>query len=229
MVASSADEAVNNARRSVTCAPGMCLMYTRTWLEIPSGSYSAADAWHDSQHKHRGDISPPKGVPIMWTGGSRGFGHIGLSVGHGRFRGTDMPYTGGVSEQSILWVGQHWGQKYEGWTEDLNGILIPYVNNAKPEPSKYARGEVLVAKLHKGQKNSDSVGRLCYRLAHHAKIPGSHKPKKQTDNYNTDIVEAVRYWQRNVRPNIAGPSSGESLSNKQANVLFGNNYNVVEE
>ena len=127
MVASSATEAVHNARRYLTCDPGMCLKYVRTWLEIGSRYPDAQSAWNNAKHKHTGG-TPPAGAPVFWRKPGGGHGHIGLSVGGGRFRGTDMTVARRVSEQVLSWPTSHWGYPYLGWTEDLNGVMIPWLD-----------------------------------------------------------------------------------------------------
>jgi hypothetical protein len=132
MVASSATEAVGNARRYLTCLPGLCLKYTRTWLEIGSRFPDAQSAWNNARHKHTGGV-PPAGAPVFWRKPGGGHGHIGLSVGGGRFRGTDMTVPRRVSEQVLSWPTSHWGYPYLGWTEDLNGVTIPWLDTTPPE------------------------------------------------------------------------------------------------
>jgi hypothetical protein len=92
-----------------------------------------------------------------------------------------------------------------------------------------ASGTVYVEKLRRGQLDSDSVARLCYRLRHHSKVPKNVAPPKQVRSYGKEVAEAVRYWQRQVRPKLDGPDNGESMSNAQANALFGRNYKVVKK
>lgn len=105
---------------------------------------------------------------------------------------------------------------------------------AKRPPAKKApahpagSGTVYVEKLTKGTKDSDSVASLAYRLRHHRNVPKDHRPP-QRDDYGAELVKAVRYWQRQVRPKLAGPKDGESMSNAQAGVLFGRNYKVVKK
>jgi hypothetical protein len=208
------------------------LKYTRTWLEVGSSSYSAIDAWSDAMAKHVGDPTPPRGAPVFWAGGSRGYGHVALSMGHGNIRSTDVPVAGTVSTVDLGWIGDHWGQQYLGWSADLNGVTIPYLTG---EPggvqpaSRYASGTVYVAKLHRGQADSESVGRLCYRLMHHARIPDPYRPVRQTDNYGPDLADAVRYWQRRIGSGVNGPDDGSSMSNAQAHKLFGPHYDVISE
>jgi len=230
MVVKSADEAINNANRYTTCEPGQCLKYVRTWLEIGSQQASAADAWHAAKHKHPGDRNPPRGAPVFWTGGSKGYGHIGLAKqGNSQdqaFRGTDMPSSGHVSNQQLEWVEQHWtSETYMGWTEDLNGVEIPYLSGTSGTGDWRASGDVYVNKLKQGTKNSDSVSRLRYRLTNHQQIPDDKKPG-YGDDYGDKVVEAVKWWQRH---NGWEDGKGVDMGNNQANKLFGENYNVIEE
>ena len=127
MVASSAAQACGTALRYTHCRPGMCLAYVHDWLGIGSMYPSAISAWLNSPSKHSNDRTPPAGAPVFWRGGSHGYGHIALSLGHGKIRSTDAPSTGLVSTVDLGWVTAHWGQIYLGWTEGLNGVPIPYL------------------------------------------------------------------------------------------------------
>lgn len=232
MVAQNAEDAVANARSYKTCRPGQCLMYSRTWLEIGSANPTAAAAWANAVYRHAGDRSVPKGAPVFWTGGSRGYGHIAIVVSPGDnpiIRSTDVTYAGVVNEAPLSWFDAHWTSlHYAGWAESLNGVTIPWLHT-KDTGSQYDHGDVYVEKLHKGQQDSVSVGRLSYRLMHHAQMPNSHRPEKIWRKYNDDMVEAVRYWQRNINPDVNGPDDGTSMSNPQSNALFGDNYKVIEK
>jgi hypothetical protein len=232
MVVQSGSQAVANANRYTRNQPGMCLMYVHTWLDIGAGTPSAIAAWNAARHKHINGVHadaqhPPRGAPVFWAGGSRGFGHIALAVNDHTGRSTDTPSTGFVGTRDGNWWRVNWGLRYLGWTEDLNGVSIPYLAGGGVQ--QWASGEVYVKKLHKGQKNSDSVARLCYRLMHHSRIPAQNKPRHQNNDYGKDIEQAVRFWQRQVVPRIKGPDDGGKLSNDQANALFGDNYTVIEK
>jgi len=233
MVVQTANEAVANADGYGSCEPGMCLKYVRTWLEIPSLQPDAIGAWNAAKHKHPGDKKPPKGAPIFWKSGSGGSGHGHIALARGsNMRSTDIPSSGRVGNDPGDWPRIHWGQSYLGWTEDLNGILIPYLKGGG-EPDWRAGGEVYVEKLHQFQADSESVSRLRWRLQNHAEVPNSHKPglgKESGATYDIEVVEAVRYWQRNVvADDVKGPTDGTRMSNQQANRLFGDAYNVIEE
>lgn len=225
MVAQTANDAVDNANSYASCEPGYCLKYVRTWLEIPSGANSAFEAWNAAEYKHPGDTKPPRGAPLFWesSASGSGYGHITLCKGDS-MRTTDKP-TGVVGNDDGSWPRKQWGQTYLGWSEDLNGILIPYLAGGAEDWR--ASGAVYVEKLHMGQQDSDSVARLRWRLQNHAKIPGSHKPGYGR-GYGEEVLEAVRYWQRNVTSK-GGPTDGKNMTNQQANGLFGDNYSVYEE
>lgn len=229
MVVQSGDAAVKNANGYKTNDPGMCLKYVRTWLEIPSSASDAIGAWNAADHKHKDSQKPPRGAPVFWKGGSSGHGHIALAVDTDDGRSTDTPSSGKVSTQNGNWWRNNWGLEYLGWTEDLNGVWIPYLKGGGSSDSPYASGDVYVEKLVFHQQNSDSVKRLCYRLMTMNAMPGSHRPPHLVANYSDEVMEASRYWQRNIKPGVKGPSDGESWSNQQANTIFGDNYDVHEK
>jgi hypothetical protein len=226
MVSQSANETVSRANSYKTCEVGMCLKYVRTWLGIGSREASAIDAWNAAKVKHPNDQKPPRGAPVFWKGGQ--YGHIALAIDNDNGRSTDTTSSGKVGTQNGNWWKNNWGYQYLGWTEDVNGVTIPYLAGGGGGSSEWASGPVYVSKLHQGQKDSDSVSRLRYRLVHHNQIPNSHDPGLGND-YGQEVLEAVRYWQRNVAPQVNGPSDGTSLSNPQANTLFGDAYTVHEK
>jgi len=230
MVVKSGAEAVGNANRYKTNRPGMCLQYVRTWLEIPAGNPSAIAAWNSAKRKHingrdKDAQSPPRGAPVFWGGGQ--YGHIALAVSNNFGRSTDTTRTGQVSTQNGDWWRVNWHKPYLGWTEDLNGVDIPYLKGGGQD--QWASGVVFVAKLKAGQRNSDSVARLRYVLLRNNKIPAKSKPGKSGDDFGPKMVKALAYWQTNVRPKADGPKDGKSMSNAQANLIFGKRYDVREK
>jgi hypothetical protein len=230
MVVQSGNDAVANANKYKTNRVGMCLQYVRTWLEIPAGNPSAIAAWNAAKRKHvngrdKDAQSPPRGAPVFWGGGK--YGHIALAVNNDLGRSTDTTRAGQVSTQNGNWWRVNWNKPYLGWTEDLNGVDIPYLRNGGA--SQWSEGLVLVSKLHRDQKNSDSVARLCYRLMKAKRIPKDKKPPAQVRGYGPKIQQAVKYWQNEVAPKVPGPKDGKSLSNAQANRLFGRRYDVREK
>jgi peptidoglycan hydrolase-like protein with peptidoglycan-binding domain len=96
-----------------------------------------------------------------------------------------------------------------------------------PPPSDWDGGKVYVEKLHIGQRKSDSVRRLQYRLLHHDHIPA--KGMVIDGWYGEGTRNAVRFFQNNMFDK-ADPHcrEGKWMTNRQANRLFGERYNVIE-
>jgi hypothetical protein len=135
VVAQTAQQAIDTAKRYTSCDPGYCLRYVRTWLGIGSQQASAIDAWTTARHKHPDDRNPPPGAPCFYRGGT--YGHIVLAMrdnqaGDAMMRSTDCTSRAQVSSQQLGWCETHWGYDYLGWTEDLNGVDIPYLRNTGP-------------------------------------------------------------------------------------------------
>ena len=228
MVVQSGNDAVANANKYKTNRVGMCLQYVRTWLEIPAGNPSAIAAWNAAKRKHvngrdKDAQSPPRGAPVFWGGGK--YGHIALAVNNDLGRSTDTTRAGQVSTQNGNWWRVNWNKPYLGWTEDLNGVTIPWLHNPV---TPWSTGAVYVSKLKAGQLNSDSVSRLRHRLSTHQAIPASVRPGEGND-YGAAVIAASMFWQRRVASQVNGPNDGRSWSNPQANTIFGDTYTVFEE
>lgn len=125
------------SKKSAAYAIGLCLAHVNDWLGTPHVGGDAAGSWSKAKKRHTDD-NPPAGAPVFWTGGSSGHGHIALSEGGGTISTTDYPRAGhtGVGV-SIHMPKDHWGLKYAGWTEDLNGVSIPGLV-VVPKPPSYA-------------------------------------------------------------------------------------------
>jgi hypothetical protein len=107
---------------------GYCLQQSRMWAGIPPRYPDAATAWRnvDAGAKVR-NRRPPRGAAVYWTGGSRGYGHIAISLGKGRVRSTDAGGAGRVATRTIGWFDRHWPSlRYAGWSWDINEITIPH-------------------------------------------------------------------------------------------------------
>lgn len=126
MTAASGQQALANGRQVKSGYSGMCQKYVRDpcW-RVPSLYGSAIEAWNGARHKHPGDRTPPLGAPCYFRGGN--YGHAVISAGGGQvqIRSTDCTSAGDISEVALNWVEVHWGYEYLGWTEDLNGVLLP--------------------------------------------------------------------------------------------------------
>jgi hypothetical protein len=137
MVAPSPEAAVANARAVDTYPSGMCLKFVREQWRIGSLYGSAIDAWHGAVDRHPGDRTPPLAAALFYEGGQ--FGHIvlGVKANAENMRGTDMPSSGRVSEDVIAWPEIHWGQKYLGWTGDLNAVDLPLESEDEMTPADW--------------------------------------------------------------------------------------------
>lgn len=222
MVASSADEAVGNAKAQTSCEVGMCLKIVRTWLEIPSHYGSADDAWYGAKKKHSGDRNPPKGAPVFYLGGEHG--HIALSLGtDDDIRSTDCSSSGKVASTYLDWPDDRWGHDYVGWAEDLNGVTIPWLSGGSSggggSPSgDWASGDVYLSKLHYGQEDSDSVRRLQHQLNGVSLDGGQELPI--TGNYLDETDQEVRLWQEQVCGDPPDAAGASFLGPQQAATLF---------
>lgn len=118
---------------------GYCLIFVRTAFGVGSRYASAASAWEHAEHRHP-ETDPdkiPRGVPVFWTGGSHGYGHIALSRGDGTCWTTDLIRPGKVDVAPIAEVHTRWGLTLVGWTEDINGVRVwtpPTPEPARPIP-----------------------------------------------------------------------------------------------
>jgi cell wall-associated NlpC family hydrolase len=127
LAANTARETVADAEDSTTNGPGQCLQWAREQAGIPSGAATAASAWEDADMKRRGDTIPPPGAAVYWIGGSQGYGHVAISVGHGRVRSSDAGGTGQVATVRVGWITRNWDLQYVGWSNSINGYTIPGV------------------------------------------------------------------------------------------------------
>jgi hypothetical protein len=122
MATRSVGSALAWARSQRSFPTGMCLKFVRTCYNVQPAYATAAIAWSKTRYRHAS--TPPKGVPVWWTGGSRGFGHVAISAGGGYVISTDAGGRGRVGRTSIAHITNAWGQTYRGWTEDINRIRV---------------------------------------------------------------------------------------------------------
>ena len=105
---------------------GWCLVFVRSAFGVPAQQPDAASAWANAERKHpvTSGSQVPRGVPVFWTGGSHGHGHIALSRGDGSVWTTDFVREGQVDVARIDDITRGWGLTLAGWTEDLNGVTV---------------------------------------------------------------------------------------------------------
>ena len=140
-------EAAKRAEAATHNVPGTCQLWTRTQYLAPSagdqdrdGDADAVDGWQSepASARHPGDRNPPRGVPVAFSGGSRGYGHRAISLGEGKIRSTDMTATGykagTVGTTTIAQIERSMGVSYLGWSETITGLAIVDDITPKPKP-----------------------------------------------------------------------------------------------
>lgn len=156
------EEAAQAAENDQTNVVGTCQLATRTWHDAPSAGdrdgdkdADAVDGWlsEPTATKHYGDRNPPRGVPVAFKGGSRGFGHRAESLGGGKIRSTDMSddglryQAGNVGTTTIANIERAMGVSYLGWSPTITGITIPLPPEAPPvKPAKPKNNSVTKAR-----------------------------------------------------------------------------------
>lgn len=141
------EEAAKLAENSQFNKPGTCQLWTRTIFDAPSvgdrdgdGDADAVDGWKSEPVSYRhGDRKPPRGVPVAWSGGSKGYGHRAISLGPDRngvyqIRSTDAGGSGKIATVPLDFFEKQWGLGYLGWSETISGLTIPAVVKPDPEP-----------------------------------------------------------------------------------------------
>lgn len=109
---------------------GHCLANVNYAFNAPHLGGSAFDAWQraggkdgPNTHTTKG-IDPPKNVPVFWSGGAHGYGHVAVSDGAGYIWTTDMPNHGKFTRVKLSAISAKWGLTYLGWSETLNGLRV---------------------------------------------------------------------------------------------------------
>jgi cell wall-associated NlpC family hydrolase len=100
----------------------LCLRFVRKVYGLPARDPSAIGAWRAAESKHKGDVLPPAGVPVFWSGG--GPGHVAVSLGDGWVLTSDYPSSGRVTKVAISALNSAWHLRYLGWTDDLEGVVV---------------------------------------------------------------------------------------------------------
>lgn len=132
---SKGEAAIREARTQSEDGPpfavGMCLREVRECYQVGPKHPDASTDWRESPSKHIGDRTPPRGVPVYWTGGSGGHGHIAIATGDGNIWSTDSRRPGYFDRVPLSAPERDWGLKYVGWSEHINGIRVyldPYAS-----------------------------------------------------------------------------------------------------
>lgn len=157
----SREQAVVVALQRKSNVPGTCQLVTRGYYLAPSagdqngdGDADAVDGWVSEPvaARHPGDRNPPVGVPVAWSGGSRGFGHRAITVpfqGGVGIHSTDVPKAGATSTVPLSWFEKNWPSlHYLGWSETITGEFIPFTAGPAVPPrfTKVSRARKLIEK-----------------------------------------------------------------------------------
>lgn len=132
---------------------GMCLVFSRSAFGVDARYGSARLGWLNAKKKHRvsSGAEVPAGVPVWWLGGSRGFGHVAVSLGGGLCRSTDWPRKYMVNTARIDDISRRWGLKLVGWSEDINSVTV-----YKPSPTA-AKTSIDASRVREATLNETKV------------------------------------------------------------------------
>lgn len=211
--------AVARARQYTRYTHGMCLNFVSNVLTggrmlqyygVTSNVSYALQAYRAAKHVHT-DRKPPAGVPVYFTAGANGYGHIAISVGGGRIRSTDWPYStrrgtlAPVGECTIEELERKWGRKYLGWSEDFYGIYLPGFPRVAPRVLVPYPGHPH-SDNRKDDKHVEQIQKRLKQLGKYTgKIDGSFGPKTKA------AVIAFQRDQKVTRDGVVGPVTWRRL------------------
>lgn len=109
---------------------GHCLKNVADAFDAPHGVPDAYSSWIKAggnagrfTHTTPGLILP-RNVPVYWSGGPHGYGHVAISDGNGYIWTTDKPKHGKFTRVKLDSIAKDWGLRYLGWSEVLNGMRV---------------------------------------------------------------------------------------------------------
>lgn len=164
------EQAARAAEAAKTNVPGTCQLWTRNMFNAPSagdrdgdGDADAVDGWKsEPESKRHTSRKPPRGTPVAWSGGSKGYGHRAVSLGPVKgvymIRSTDAGGSGKIATVPLDWFEKNWGMKYLGWSDSITGYPIPKPPKPpKPsEPTAPAKGSKTLTFAHVSLQFSDT-------------------------------------------------------------------------
>src|SRR5690606_3445553 len=130
----------------------------------------------------------PRGAPVYWTGGSRGYGHIALGLGKGYCLSTDAGGSGRVAKIKIDKLTAWWGHHFQGWAEDVNGVRV---YNRKKRKKKKDELEQIMA----WYKNKAEFEKAITEAAR-AAVDSSKTREELTQHRKTMGKRAANVWKR---------------------------------
>lgn len=108
-----------------------CLVFVRSAWGVAALYPSAEKGWYGTRHR-MGTGTPPAGAPVWWTNGRHG--HVALSAGGGYCWSNDVVTYGRIHKVAISRITRQWGQRYRGWTRDINGVVVLPASTPAPKP-----------------------------------------------------------------------------------------------
>jgi hypothetical protein len=193
-VVHNAEQTAKNAEADQTNEPGYCLQQCRTWAGIAAGYPDASTAWRNTNDRHPGNRTPPRGSAVYWTGGSKGYGHIAISLGNGKVRSTDAGGAGQCATVSLGWVESHWGLPYAGWAWDINEVTIPH---GEEDEVKDEDIEAIAARINHTLGDWNSKGKLDDGVKQADAELGDQR-LRQIENVVRDIQDRVKKIEKKV-------------------------------
>lgn len=137
------------SKTGVWVGVGYCLKTIRGLYGVNAKYPDASTSWKNAKHKVRvssgNDV--PRGVPVYWTGGSSGYGHIAISTGGGNCWSTDWARPGRIDKARINDITSGWNLKLEGYAWEINDVIVW-------KPPKSA-GTIKLKNIKRGARNSD--------------------------------------------------------------------------
>lgn len=173
------EEAAKVAENTHTNHVGWCQLIVHDYYNAPSvgdfdgdGAADAEDGWKSepARYKHF-DRNPPRGVPVSFVGGSHDYGHRAISLGNGLIRSTDFSGNtrvwtpGQMGNGTIDQVARAMGVTYAGWSESIDGVLIPLPASQRPK-TRGARVKDAIIKLRRALTHTKSGTHRHKRIKH---------------------------------------------------------------
>jgi hypothetical protein len=189
------NKAIEWARKHLRWPAGYCLQWVRMCFDVAARYYDANEGWRNAQYKHRTSSGQhcPRGVPVWWTNSTHG--HVALSVGDGYCINTDAGGAGVCARVKIDDLTRRWGLRFEGWSEDINGVRV-YNPKAGEPAAGWERVRPSAVQLGKRNKDVEVVAR---RLV--AKLGDKHGmdlSDRWKDYFGRRKQAAYREWQERL-------------------------------
>lgn len=171
----SSSQAINiassEANNGFLSGVGTCLMWVRetfgfTTDPVQGNPPTAAEGWAQvpAGQKHT-DTDPPAGVPVYWTGGSSGDGHVAISAGGGNLYSTDFGPNGYIGDgrvhaTTIDVINRDTALKYAGWAPYIGASPISSAGNYGTAQSTPGTGETVATSSGSTSSSGSSSGLL---------------------------------------------------------------------